>query len=700
MKKLKVIFCALALIFSGLLFSGCKEEQGLLSFNATQIVLGAHTFEYDGCSHIFDVSYPGVSTSITYSLDKQNFVSGTELNIKNAGSYNVYYKITAEGYNDYVSNSVNLIINKKSITLTLNDINLYKSHEFSGFGYMSNEDIINGDILSLNYFVVDESDIDNPVTITRENAVIGKTYTLTAKPDLFDKTTQNYNIDFINATATIKDIVEVQSQNQKVSYYSKIKDAIQNAQNGDTIYLNNNVFTNETIGIGKSITIDGRGQYYIIADTTFMQNIFNDINVKSIFHILKGADTITLTLKDLILDGNDVARCVSAMSGKLMLNNTTISKGNCTDDLKAGGVYIGGNAKIEMNGGSITNSQVEVQSTFENYSKDLYLNTISDALIINGGSVRNLYVASGKLTVSGGEIARAYVAYSVDSTSSLYYRAGNISNLMVSMANSKLGENNPSYNELYTLISPVQGKEYVGGRIVYATESTTEFYNQTFNTNIDSLLVDGSNYVFDNCTFTTAISSTKNVGLTFNNCTFTTGDTGIGGYKCIYLTSITYLVVNGCTFSGTTTAGTASTAGYALDLNLYSTTCENIVITNNVFNTISSGADVAISIKTRLGETDNPSDSWNNGENTEGIVFGTITINANAFEGACNNVYLGTGPKGSDVTNTSSGNFKCEIANNADSLNVYLRYTSNSDVEPVVVEAEGSENFGNFAEIE
>ena len=271
---------------------------------------------------------------------------------------------------------------------------------------------------------------------------------------------------------------------------------------------------------------------------------------------------------------------------------------------------------------------------------------------------------------------------------------------MVSMVNNKLGEGNPSYDELYTLISPVQGKEYIGGRIVYATESTTEFYNQTFDTNIDSLLVDGSNYVFDNCTFTTAISSTKKVGLTFNNCTFTTGNTGVGGYKCIYLTSITYLVVNGCTFSGTTTAGTASSAGYALDLNLYSTTCENIVITNNVFDTISSDGDVAISIKTRLGETDNPSDGWNNGENTEGIVYGTITINANAFEGGCNNVYLGTGPKGSEETNTSSGNFNCEIANNADALNVYLRYTSNTDVEPVVVEANGSGNFGNLAEVE
>lgn len=701
MKKLKVGICALVLICSGLLFAGCNNEPELLSFDANQIVVGEQTFTYDGNRHIFEVSYPNVTTTVTYSLDNQNFVSGSELNIENAGRYNVYYKISAEGYNDYISSrAVSMTINKKSITLILNDVDLYKSQEFSGFSYEFSEDVVDGDVLSLNYIVLDNSNIDSPVTITQENAVVGKTYTLTAEPDLFDETTQNYNIHFINATATMKDVVEVESQGQSVSYYSNIKDAVENAQSGDTIYLNNYVFTNETIDISKSLTIDGRGQYYIVADTAFTQNTFNDVNVKSIFHVVDGASTITLTLKDLILDGNDVARGVSAMSGKLVLDNATISKGNCTDGLKAGGVYIGGNAEIEMNGGSITNSQAATQSTSENYSKDLCIDTTSDASIINGGSVRNLYVASGKLTVSGGDIVRAYVAHVLDTTASLYYRAGNISNLMVSMVNNKLGEGNPSYDELYTLISPVQGKEYIGGRIVYATESTTEFYNQTFDTNIDSLLVDGSNYVFDNCTFTTAISSTKKVGLTFNNCTFTTGNTGVGGYKCIYLTSITYLVVNGCTFSGTTTAGTASSAGYALDLNLYSTTCENIVITNNVFDTISSDGDVAISIKTRLGETDNPSDGWNNGENTEGIVYGTITINANAFEGGCNNVYLGTGPKGSEETNTSSGNFNCEIANNADALNVYLRYTSNTDVEPVVVEANGSGNFGNLAEVE
>ena len=246
MRKLKIGICALVLICSGLLFAGCNNEPELLSFNANQIVVGAQSFTYDGSSHIFNVSYPGVSTTVTYSLDKQNFVSGTELNIKNAGRYNVYYKITAEGYNDYISKPISLIVNKKSITLILNDVDLYKSQEFSGFSYEFNRDIISGDVLSLNYIVLDNSNIDNPVTITQENAVVGKTYTLTAEPDLFDETTQNYNIHFINATATIKDVVEVESQGQSVSYYSNIKDAVENAQSGDTIYLNNYVLYDAT----------------------------------------------------------------------------------------------------------------------------------------------------------------------------------------------------------------------------------------------------------------------------------------------------------------------------------------------------------------------------------------------------------------------------------------------------------------------
>lgn len=699
MKKLKVAVCALVLICSGLLFAGCRDNS--LSFDASQVVVGEQTFTYDGGSHVFSVSYPEVETTVTYSLDNQNFVSAGELNLESAGTYEVYYKLSAEGYNDLVSaEPVSLNIEKKAVTLILNDIDLYKSQTFSGFSYEYSSDVVEGDYISLNYIVQDRSDIDNIVTITQENAVIGNTYTLTAEPNLSDTTTQNYNIHIINSTVTMKDVVELQAQDESITYYSTVKEAVENAQAGDTIFLNDDVFSNERIDVDKSITIDGRGKHNIVANVDFTTSSIENTLIKSVFHITSGNDDVVLTLKDLIVDCNDAVRGVSAMSGKLVLNNAVISRGNCTDDLIAGGVYIGGNAEIEMNSGSITNSQASALTTTENYAKDLFVDTTNQNSVINGGSVRNLCVANGMLSVDGGDIVRAYVAYSPNGTAKLYYGNGNIGSLMVSMVNNKLGEDGPSYNELYTLISPVQGKEYVGGRIVYATESTTEFYNKTFDTNIDSLLVDGNNYVFDNCTFTTAISSTKKVGLTFNNCTFTTGNTGVGGYKCIYLTSIRYLVVNGCTFSGTTTAGTASSAGYALDLNLYSTTCENIVITNNVFDTISSDGDVAISIKTRLGETDNPSDSWNNEENTEGVVFGMITINANAFEGGCNNVYLGTGPKGSDETNTSSGNFNCEIANNADALNVYLRYTSNTDVEPVVVEAFGSGNYGNYAEVE
>lgn len=235
----------------------------------------------------------------------------------------------------------------------------------------------------------------------------------------------------------------------------------------------------------------------------------------------------------------------------------------------------------------------------------------------------------------------------------------------------------------------------------YATKTGTinltqvSGYNQTFDYNVNSDWVDNKAYIYKDCTFETAISSTKKVDLTFDGCTFTTGNTGGGGDKCIYLTSFTNLIVNGCTFGGETTEGTMSTAGYALDLNIYSTTVDRIEITNNNFNTTKgeNAESIAISIKVRLGETDKPTDVTG----TIGSIENGVLISGNTFANTCDTIYIGSGPKGSTNANVSTGAFDVEVSNNASVVKVLERYlyAEGVTVPEQVVQANDTQMFGN-----
>ena len=235
----------------------------------------------------------------------------------------------------------------------------------------------------------------------------------------------------------------------------------------------------------------------------------------------------------------------------------------------------------------------------------------------------------------------------------------------------------------------------------YATKTGTinltqvSGYNQTFDYNVNSDWVDNKAYIYKDCTFETAISSTKKVDLTFDGCTFTTGNTGGGGDKCIYLTSFTNLIVNGCTFGGETTEGTMSTAGYALDLNIYSTTVDRIEITNNNFNTTKgeNAESIAISIKVRLGETDKPTDVTG----TIGSITNGVLISGNTFANTCDTIYIGSGPKGSTNANVSTGAFNVEVSNNKNDVKVLERYLYPEGVlvPEQVVQANGTQTFGN-----
>lgn len=244
---------------------------------------------------------------------------------------------------------------------------------------------------------------------------------------------------------------------------------------------------------------------------------------------------------------------------------------------------------------------------------------------------------------------------------------------------------------------PSVGSQEAGNSYTVSATATKENYNisfvdakyyiiesddvvirdQTFDQNVDSMFEDGKTYIFDSCTFNTAVTSTKNVSLMFNNCTFNAGDVGTGEMKCLYLTSVSDLTIDTCTFNGETKASEQADIAYTVDINLYSASCEDILIMNSYFNTTSEDTNVPISVKVRFGDTDIPTDITG----TIGTITGEVRIESNTFNGG-KNIYIGALPNVVDdtsVANSSTGDFLCVISSNYSILNVYELYTSNGN---------------------
>lgn len=267
----------------------------------------------------------------------------------------------------------------------------------------------------------------------------------------------------------------------------------------------------------------------------------------------------------------------------------------------------------------------------------------------------------------------------------------NNENTSLKNENSDLKNENDALKETTSEMVIYQGK-------TFAAEASA-------GVDVTPVLEDGKTYMFVGCTFTNGLTSTaEGIDARFYNCTFNSD-----GEKSLYLTSFINLEVVGCTFQTELGDLSWSTANYGIDLDIYNTTVQNITISYNNFEGLTNESSatnpcVAISIKVRLGENDNPTDEfW--ADKTEGKILGTVTIEGNNFSIENNSLYLGTNPKGEDTeANLSSGAFDVVVRNtDEDALNVYERYLyneANEDQVPAqVVEAGTNANFGNKTEL-
>lgn len=468
MKKLKISICALLVLFSGFIFAACGEQKQ--DFNVDDfVVVGDFDVVYDGQSHVFAVKYNNVDLDVTYSLNnKSNFKSKNDIGVVDAGTYNLYYKVSALGYNDYVSDeAITVTIAPKDVTVTVQDYTCLKRD----LGNTITPDwrhsgIVSGDSLNIGF------EVSN---FNSQTAQAGDTFTLRA----YDNGNTNYNISFIDAVLIVKDDIELlDASNQTIGYYSDLAEAVETAVDGQTIKLFHDVEISETLKLEKSITIDGQGKYGIKAADNFDAEAINVFALET---------NKIVTFKDVDVDANQKGRIIKVSNGRLILDGANLTGGklDTADGTFASGVFITAKGQLQMNGGSITNNVVESEDSglyYVKYSTDLWIGAnaqgtvqgVSTALI-NGGTVGNVFVNAnsfsatdaGSFTMNGGNIDNLYVEYFENYGATFDYKTGRIGKLMIATGNTD-GD--------FVTVAPEENRVYTGGALIEVVGERSSYY--------------------------------------------------------------------------------------------------------------------------------------------------------------------------------------------------------------------------------
>ncbi len=227
-----------------------------------------------------------------------------------------------------------------------------------------------------------------------------------------------------------------------VNNSEQFKDAISNGY--ERIALLSDVEVDETIVVNSNLTIYGNGNS-ISASSSYNYLVESDgSHVYSIFYIDKNYD---VSFKDVVLDGNNITRSITALNGLITFDDVHVINGVKQGVYRSGGVFIGYSARFTMNSGTILGNdggvkEVNSENYYLYYSSDLWIgaNAIGSLVSINGGSIGNVFVNAnsysannpGSFTLNGGNIDSVYVEYDSGYGAAFNYQSGNVSDIYVS----------------------------------------------------------------------------------------------------------------------------------------------------------------------------------------------------------------------------------------------------------------------------
>ncbi len=212
MNKLRLLVCGILLVCTSVVFAACGDKD----FKTEDVKLGQNEFVYDGNSHIYDITYKDTKIEALYSLDGENFTEKDKLAIINAGTYKVYFKISAKGFKEYTGNH-DVIIKKA----TINPDNLaFGATSFQYDGTKKMFDVGYGSEQVEVKYSLDADDSKTYVTKDQMNIVDAGTYTV-----FFSVSSPNFETFYGQKTMVIADkTIEAQdvtvegAQDGKVTY--------------------------------------------------------------------------------------------------------------------------------------------------------------------------------------------------------------------------------------------------------------------------------------------------------------------------------------------------------------------------------------------------------------------------------------------------------------------------------------------------
>lgn len=464
MKNFKIALCALLVLCSGLVFAACGKEE-VKTFDANTIELTNRSATYDGNSHIFTVNYPGVKNlTVTYSLSKEGvFASAANLGLVEADEYDVYYKLSAKGYADYVSSTpVEFTIEKRqydfefaqqeyvyNISKTFNPSFAYRK----GAVDADKENVKPVFSIYLDGATKQEFPIDAGQEFdAQRQAFVGKTLTVELV-GIEGDAAKNYQLPTTHPKANLKvvnNIAVSTGEEGQFNWFSTLQEAVDatTTTDGATLVLHANINVDKTVYLNKTLTIASEtGTNRVISiskdfDARYNSNANGNEDNRDVLRS-NGANK-TLTLKNVTVDGANTVTCVRVDAGTLKLEEgakivngrkstvgleVDIYGSGAVDDFEkvTGGVFVTGDSTFVMNGGQILNNKNEPtlqQGTVRDYAADLWLGSRVKATIA-AGQVGNVWVNSNSsalkeegvgLTVSGtAQIENVYVEYDVNS---------------------------------------------------------------------------------------------------------------------------------------------------------------------------------------------------------------------------------------------------------------------------------------------
>lgn len=403
MKTLKILVCSLFVLCSAFFFAGCGTEPiETIDFDASKIeiiAIEANDQIYDGNPKAFGVVYPNEDVYVTYSttIDGE-FLPIQRLSTKNAGIHNLYYRISAYGYNDYTSpEPVSFEILKKQASISISDHIWIRSTYFAAEPIVPSYTIVGqvGDEdLGVMFTFLTEGNVVTLNNETEYNSVynIQYTYTNTNYDLVLDV---DYNAD---PKLTVEDKLFIERSSTK-SFYPDLQSAIDDLQSEDmSIKLNRDISLNQSVYIDRDISIESveNKHYSIVANSTFdtTSEKHNEKTVASMFII--NTENVTLNLKNLTLNcafDDKGIRGVTIFNGNLLAENVTIL-GLDVDDFDGAGIYLAPGTTAEINttkeGMQITDIYVDGETISLEEKVSSSIQFIGDYLVTNMLYIKNL----------------------------------------------------------------------------------------------------------------------------------------------------------------------------------------------------------------------------------------------------------------------------------------------------------------------